>query len=217
MSSALTLLGQPPRTIQLLNGEQVSKLDFGAYNAYVKAQQRLFSELSSSAIDPYDTASLGKVANHIRQHKQRNQAISYISTLSGNTDSIASQATLNIVARLILMIEVGCIEKPSGFMHQTGPRPLPLWDGNSLESLTKKAFPISYQQVCNNMTMTPDFNAWGLENVAGIKIEFTDNLADHLRLTNNNTQLYIFHHVAFLESQRYRLVSCPDASQNLIW
>ncbi|KAI8410751.1 hypothetical protein FOFC_10609 [Fusarium oxysporum] len=105
------------------------------------------------------------------------------------------------------MIEVGSLEKESGFMYQTGPRPLPLWDEDSLNNLTDKVFPISRQQACSGITLTPDFSAWSLENVSGIKIQFTDNLADHLRLANNNTQLYIFHHVAFLEAQRHRSVS----------
>ncbi|KAF5537115.1 hypothetical protein FPHYL_12805 [Fusarium phyllophilum] len=202
MSSASTLLGALPNSIQLLNGDKVSKLDFRAYDAYVERQQKLFSELSSSAIYPHDTLSLGKVAAQILRHKQRDQAISYTCTLSGNNDLNACQDALNLVTRLILMIEVGSLEKASGFMHQTGPRPLPLWDEDYLDSLTGKLFPISSQQTCRGMAMTPELSAWSLENVAGIKIEFTDNLADHLRLTNNNTQLYIFHHVAFLEAQR---------------
>ncbi|SCO22669.1 uncharacterized protein FFE2_15406 [Fusarium fujikuroi] len=205
MSLASTLLGTLPPSIQLLNGDIVPKLDLQAYDAYVERQQKLFSELSSSAIYPHDTLSLGNVADQVRRHRQRDQAISFICTLSGNSDDDACQDTLNLVARLMLMIEVGSLEKVSGFMHRTGPRPLPLWDENSLDTLTDKVFPISPHQSCGGMTMTPEFSAWSLENVAGIKIEFTDNLADHLRLTNNNSQVYIFPHVAFLETQRHSI------------
>lgn len=208
MSLASTLLGTLPNSIQLVNGDIVSKLDLQAYDAYVERQQKLFSELSSSVIYPHDTLSLGKVADQIRRHRQRDQAISSICTLSGSSNDDACQDTLNLVTRLMLMIEVGSLEKASGFMHQTGPRPLPLWDENSLDTLTDKVFPISCHQSCGGVTMTPEFSAWSLENVAGITIEFTDNLADHLRLTNNNSQVYIFHHVAFLEAQRHRSVSC---------
>lgn len=207
MSSASTLLGTLPTSIQLLNGDTVSKLDFRAFNAYTERQQQLFSKLSSSAVNPNDMTSLGKVADQIRRHKQRDEAILNIQTLSRNNSINACQDTLNFVTRLILMIEVGSLEKESGFMHQTGPRPLPLCYEDSLNTPTDKVFPISRQQACSGITMTPDFSAWSLENVAGIKIQFTDSLADHLRLTNNNTQLYIFHHVAFLETQRHRSVS----------
>ncbi|KAF5967727.1 hypothetical protein FBULB1_11107 [Fusarium bulbicola] len=171
MPLASTLLGALPTSIQLLNGDKVSTLDFGAYEAYVERQQKLFSDLSSSAVNPFDTLSLGKVADHIRKHEQRDQTISYLCTLSGNNDVNACQDALNLVVRLILMIEVGGLEKDSGFLHQTGPRPLPLWDEDSLNSLTGKLFPISSQQSCSGVAMTPELSAWSLENVAGIKIE----------------------------------------------
>jgi hypothetical protein len=146
------------------------------------------------------------VVNHIRQSGQREEAIAYVSTLSGSTDTLACQATLDLVARLMVMLELGCLEKVFGFMHQTGPRPQILWSEGTLASLTAKIFPVSCHQDCNMMSIIPTFDAWGFENIAGIKIEFTDNLSDHLRLTNNNTQLYIFHQVAYLEQQRHGLV-----------
>ncbi|CZR39194.1 uncharacterized protein FPRO_05614 [Fusarium proliferatum ET1] len=210
-----TLLGTLPPSIHLFNGDRASTLDFRAYNAYVERQQKLFSELSSSAVYPYDMSSLGKVTEQVRRHKEQDQAISYICKLSGNNDVDACQDALNLVARLILMTEVGSLERASGFMHQTGPQPLPLWDKDSLDSLTEKVFPISSHPTCTGIAVTPDLSAWSLENVAGIKIEFTDNLADHLRLTNNNTQMYVFHHVAFLEAQRHSINAQATLPQDL--
>lgn len=189
-----------------MNSNLVSAIDFSAYNKYVDSQITSFSELNSSAIDPHDNKKLCKVVNHIRQNGQREEAIAYISTLSGITDTLACGATLDLVARLMVMLEIGCLEKPFGFIHQTGPRPLILWSEGTLTNLTAEHFPISRQQDCNMTAMNPKFDAWGLENIAGIKIEFTDNLVDHLRLTNNNAQLYIFHHVAYLDQQRHRSV-----------
>jgi hypothetical protein len=45
------------------------------------------------------------------------------------------------------------------------------------------------------------FDAWAIERIGGISIQFTDNLADHLLLVNDDTTLLVFHHVAFLELQ----------------
>ncbi|KAF4782371.1 hypothetical protein HER10_EVM0011452 [Colletotrichum scovillei] len=44
------------------------------------------------------------------------------------------------------------------------------------------------------------FNAWSLFTIGGIKIEVTDNLADHLLLIEdeNDLRVLIFHHVSFL-------------------
>ncbi|RSL55959.1 hypothetical protein CEP53_006943 [Fusarium sp. AF-6] len=203
MSLAHIFLGQPPDQLHLLNGDQVSLLDFRAYDEYVQRQQKIFNDMSSSAVSPYDEESLGKVADEIRQHKQRGRAILYISTLAGNGDSIASEATLSLVVRLILMVEIGSLEKSFGFMYHTAQCPLPQWTENDLTSLSRRLFPFSPQIDCSGVSIPPTFDAWSLENVAGIKIEFTDNLADHLRLANNDTQLYVFHHVAYLEHQRH--------------
>ncbi|RMJ07484.1 hypothetical protein BHE90_011632 [Fusarium euwallaceae] len=202
-SLARIFLGQPPDQLHLLNGDQVSLLDFTAYDEYVRRQQKLFKDMSSSAVSPYDEESLGKVADAIRHHKQRDRAVSCISTLADNGDSIASEATLSLVVRLILMVEIGSLEKSFGFMYNTAPCPLPQWTENDLASLARRLFPSSPQIDCSRVSIPATLDAWGLENIAGIKIEFTDNLADHLRLAKDNTQLYVFHHVAYLEHQRH--------------
>lgn len=206
MSLAHIFLGQPPDRLHLLNGDQVPLLNFSAYDEYVRRQQKIFNEMSASAVSPYDEGSLGKVVDEIRQHKQRDGAVSCISKLTGNGDNIACQATLNLAVRLMLMVEISSLEKSFGFMHHTGQCPLPQWTKSDLKSLAGGLFSISPQIDCSRVSIPTTFDAWSLENVAGIKIEFTDNLADHLRLANNDTQLYVFHHVAYLEHQRHMLV-----------
>ncbi|RSL77248.1 hypothetical protein CEP51_009233 [Fusarium floridanum] len=203
MSLAHIFLGQSQDQFRLLNGDQVSCLDFRAYDEYVRRQQKLFKDMGSSAVSPYDEESLGKVADEIRQHKQRDRAISYISTLAGNNDSTTCQATLSLVVRLMMMAEIGSLEKPYGFVYHPSYRPLPQWTENDLASLARRLFPFSPQIGCSGVSTSVTFDAWSLENVAGIKIVFTDNLADHLRLANNDTQLYVFHHVAYLELQKH--------------
>ncbi|EQL00722.1 FAD-binding, type 2 [Ophiocordyceps sinensis CO18] len=47
-------------------------------------------------------------------------------------------------------------------------------------------------------------NAPGLVLVANLDIIWTDNLLDHLRLTDDDRRVHIFHHVSFLELQRQR-------------
>ncbi|UPK97070.1 hypothetical protein LCI18_008005 [Fusarium solani-melongenae] len=104
------------------------------------------------------------------------------------------------------MVEIGSLEKSFGFMHHTGQCPLLQWTESDLTALARRLFSASPQIDCSGVSIPTTFDAWGLENVAGIKIEFTDNLADHLRLANNDTQIYVFHHVAYLEHQRHMLV-----------
>lgn len=43
------------------------------------------------------------------------------------------------------------------------------------------------------------FNALNLARIAGVDTIPTDNLADHLRLTDDDTNLHIFHHASVLK------------------
>ncbi|KAH7174314.1 uncharacterized protein B0J16DRAFT_181080 [Fusarium flagelliforme] len=208
MSMAHLALGEIVWPLDLLNGDQVWTLSFEAYNHYSESQKDVFSALGSSAIDPRDNDALAKVVECIRQHDERDHAINFISVLLNNNDTVACQAALDLVARLISMVEVGSLETGHGWVRRTGPSPAVVWTDGTLTNLIAKQFPISCHRSCDSLSISLTLDAWGLENIAGIRIEFTDNLADHLRLTNNNTQLYVFHHVAYLEQQR----RCPTST-----
>jgi hypothetical protein len=54
---------------------------------------------------------------------------------------------------------------------------------------------------CESTALGKTFDAWTVENEVGILVEFTDILADHLRLVKNDTTVLVFHHVSFLEAQ----------------
>lgn len=45
------------------------------------------------------------------------------------------------------------------------------------------------------------FTGYNIEQIAGIEIVWTDNLADHLRLVESDTKVAIFHHVTTLQCQ----------------
>ena len=55
---------------------------------------------------------------------------------------------------------------------------------------------------CEHVRLPKSFDAWSIEMVGGIEIAFTDNLADHLLLVEEDSKVLIFHHVSFLEVQR---------------
>ncbi|KAH8652115.1 hypothetical protein BX600DRAFT_516190 [Xylariales sp. PMI_506] len=55
------------------------------------------------------------------------------------------------------------------------------------------------------------FTVQNLVRIAGINIIWTDNLADHLRLADNGSSLFIFHHASFLKfQQRLRAPIVPQ-------
>ena len=85
-----------------------------------------------------------------------------------------------------------------GFSHAIAPGQtvLPWATGNILDVLTKnfdeKALldtPVKLGKI---------FNALNIEHIAGIRIIWTDNLADHLRMRDDDTGVCIFHYASFL-------------------
>lgn len=55
-----------------------------------------------------------------------------------------------------------------------------------------------------------NFTAINLK-LAGLEVVWTDNLIDHLRMSDDDTKVHIFHHAAFLECQQYNQKSLlPD-------
>ena len=63
--------------------------------------------------------------------------------------------------------------------------------------MSLKAF--SEQKVEGRRRLPAKLNAYHLENIVGIQIFWTDCLADHLSMKDDDTRLVLFHHAAFLQ------------------
>jgi hypothetical protein len=61
-----------------------------------------------------------------------------------------------------------------------------------------EAGPLNAQE---DLMFEGEFTAYNLQRYAGVEIAWTDNLADHLRLSRNRKRLYISHHASFLQWQ----------------
>lgn len=57
---------------------------------------------------------------------------------------------------------------------------------------------LSYDKV----KLEKNFNAFNLSRIAGLHNAWTDNLIDHLRISEDDTKVHIFHHAGLLECQR---------------
>jgi len=53
------------------------------------------------------------------------------------------------------------------------------------------------------------FNAMNLEHIAGIEVRWTSNLADHLRMRDDDKAVEIFHYATFLRLHQSRLSLSP--------
>jgi hypothetical protein len=109
-----------------------------------------------------------------------------------------AEGSIRLGVRIFAMVDTG---PPSG-NRTHGPAPLPWQDNNvDLQTILAKYFTTSFADP-GNTKFDEDFTAFNLQRLAGLEIRWTDNLADHLRLIENDRTLCIFHHATFLRRQR---------------
>ena len=104
--------------------------------------------------------------------------------------------SIDLAARLLLMMQFGNL--PWAF---SGRKEL-IWTRNSLEEFLHDHFFIQPVLGHDKIKLEKTFNARNLQRIAGIEIEWTNNLADHLRMMNDDKKVAIFQHPSFLEYQQ---------------
>lgn len=100
--------------------------------------------------------------------------------------------SIDLAARLWLMIPTG------GYSHAVvlGQTIIPWTEGNISDILAKNFD--GNPTLDTPVKLSKVFNAMNIERIAGIRIIWTDNLADHLRMRDDDTGVCIFHYASFL-------------------
>jgi len=109
------------------------------------------------------------------------------------TDQFLSDA-VDFVARLLLMIDIGRHHQGLWVINQDPIN----WSTGSLPDLIATQF-TGRKELDTPVRLERIFIAPNLELIGGIKIVWTDNLADHLRMSEDDTQVSIFSHINFLK------------------
>jgi len=104
--------------------------------------------------------------------------------------------SINLAARLLLMVEFGNL--PYAF---SGRRQLQ-WSHGTMRGFLEEHFCTKPVLGHEHVKFEKNFIARKFARVAGIEIEWTNNLADHLRMVDDDTKVTIFHHASFLEYQQ---------------
>lgn len=113
----------------------------------------------------------------------------------------AFDSSVDLVVRLMLMVEMGSI--PNGF---SGNFTL-AWEQGKLSQGLSKQFSPHLNTPLERVRLGRVFTARNLERIAGIKIVWTNNLLDHLRLFDSEDGeilVNVFHHASFLMIQQQR-------------
>lgn len=120
-----------------------------------------------------------------------------------NEDELVDRA-IDLAASLLLMIDFGSIEY--GF---SGRQQLE-WSTEPLKDCVSSYFESTSVLGHEGVKLQRVFNALNLDRIAGVEIVPTTNLLDHLRLTDDDTKLYVFHHASFLKRQSQMYVFIPS-------
>jgi len=107
-----------------------------------------------------------------------------------------TETSIDLCASLLTMVDIG--RPPLAF---SGRGPL-LWTSGPLREFLGSYFHQPKDLVPDNQQIGKIFNAVNLHRLAGMKIQWSSNLANHLRLADDEKTVFIFHHAAFLKTQK---------------
>lgn len=111
---------------------------------------------------------------------------------------------INFVARLVIPINIGTLP------NEVNNRRRLEWTRGTLRSLISEHFSEPPAIAFERLRLPKTFDAWSVCKIGGIQIRFTDNLADHLLLVDDDAVVLVFHHVSYLKQQDKECVLCPN-------
>ncbi|PSN66368.1 hypothetical protein BS50DRAFT_610987 [Corynespora cassiicola Philippines] len=126
----------------------------------------------------------------------RNSLRSKFTRAHHNEDELLDRS-IDLASTLLLMVDFGDIED-----GVTSRQRLHWNDPESIRSCISSHFnQAPLISVSDSTKLQRNFNALNLARIAGIDFVPTTNLLDHLRLTNEDTKVYVFHCASFLKLQ----------------
>jgi hypothetical protein len=175
-----------------------------AYFGYYRQQADLFMHDAVHHVWVRTHHDILKISEILKQNldraKVREKACSRVFPNKGADQDESLDASINLAVRLLLMVKVGNI--PNGF---SGYRSLQ-WDQGTLRRFLLDQFPPHAAPLQERVRLEKVFTARNIERIAGIRLRWTNNLADHLRLFDSEDDdglvVDIFHHASFLIMQQ---------------
>jgi hypothetical protein len=155
--------------------------------------------------------AIGRIVAMIRKDKTWREVHD---SLRGDNSSASDEErsnTINLAARALMMMEIGNIS----FAH-SGSRGLE-WSQGSLRDFIHQRFPSKHTLHHEKTKLEKIFNARGISRIAGMQILWTNNLADHLRLMNDDKGVAIFHHASFLQRQQRYSSNYLPTHTGILW
>ncbi|KAJ4258935.1 hypothetical protein NW762_008022 [Fusarium torreyae] len=185
---------------KLYNGDPASELCHSAYSEYYERQWGLtVAHCDGKFVALRTPESVNQLVLKLQADKSRTELLSLVKRMSEeNPLEEAYENSLNLAFRLLLMLKIGEIK------YQFHARRCLDWSEGSPRDFVNKHFGEQPLLNFDHVKLPKAFNGWSLEKVGGIKISFESNLADHLRLVEDDSKVLVFPFASFLESQRLK-------------
>ena len=165
-----------------------------SYMNYYTRQCVLASQSDERYYSDMTHGSISRIAAHLVMGGSIQNI--YVLTLPYSQMNQVDEAVF-LVCRLLTMVDVSYAYLSSRDSYERE---------NSLGRFLLKVFKPSMRLVGEKELITHSLTARSIDESAGIKISWTDNLADHLKLEHGGKVLHIFHHISFLRLQEERCV-----------
>ena len=190
------------------NASSKQEFDPEAYLAYHKKQCSHALHDGGRHISARTYRDIVEIAENLKDGLPKETIIGRLSSKLADpkpaNENEMLESSIDLTARLVSMMHIGVLRY--GF---SGRREL-VWSQGSLKDFVHGYFdePVVLGQ---DVKLEKMFNARNLGRVAGIHIEWTDNLADHLRMIDEDKKVAIFHHASFLKCQQMYTRCYPSA------
>ncbi|KAI1329214.1 hypothetical protein F5Y16DRAFT_114780 [Xylariaceae sp. FL0255] len=204
---ATSFWGQSCQRKNLINGQANQCLDMSAYEDYF---QRTWCAMAADADGRYVATKamtdIFQIVSSLLNGHERDAVVAQLKQKHIESSSRTCERSVDLTVRLLLMLKVGIVR------HQIPPNDCLDWAKGSLADFVQDCFPKTQVLDCHHVRLPKAFDAWSISAIGGLKIKFTDNLADHLRLVEDDTIVLVFHYASFLECQENSIF--PDQFVN---
>jgi len=155
------------------------------------------------------------LVTQIKNGRHRDTLIAWLKVQSGSrqankTEKMAdneAEKMVDMVLHLLFMVRFGRVSHDTAKLTANGG--YEFWrPGTGVMTYIATRPPFKYsrrrRRALHGVRFPKELDAWQLEKATGIKITFTNYLNDHLLLSENDTELLVFHQVSFLEHHRHQ-------------
>jgi hypothetical protein len=171
----------------------------GTSQSYFSYYQRMIETCDNSLTNSHEQIAnlIAILKDPVRSRESiQNTLQTKLHKEEGDEGEESVEKSINLGVRLLLMVPTGDFATLGRSITLSGETKLS-WNGGTIRDLVCKEFTPQHSMK-ESIKLERIFNATNLEHIAGIDVRWTSNLADHLRMRDDDKAVEIFHYATFL-------------------